>query len=145
MFSATCASCHKPCEVPFRPTSGKPVYCNNCFRGHNQSSGDYGRRGDRDGRERFPKRDFTSSSFSKSQTDERQIDILKKQLDSIDSKLDKIMRIVGVEQPLISKAVKLPEKEVDKTTLKTIVLNATGTDKKNKKKPAKKKSASKKK
>lgn len=31
MHQATCSKCGKECEVPFRPTSGKPVYCNNCF------------------------------------------------------------------------------------------------------------------
>ena len=31
MFSAICDSCGKSCEVPFRPTSGKPVYCDSCF------------------------------------------------------------------------------------------------------------------
>ena len=32
MFSATCSSCGKEAQVPFRPTSGKPVYCSDCFR-----------------------------------------------------------------------------------------------------------------
>jgi CxxC-x17-CxxC domain-containing protein len=31
MHSATCADCGKRCEVPFRPTGDKPVYCSNCF------------------------------------------------------------------------------------------------------------------
>ena len=31
MFSATCSSCGKEAQVPFRPTSGKPVYCADCF------------------------------------------------------------------------------------------------------------------
>ncbi len=31
MFSATCSSCGREAQVPFRPTSGKPVYCNDCF------------------------------------------------------------------------------------------------------------------
>ena len=31
MFPATCSSCGKETEVPFRPTSGKPVYCSDCF------------------------------------------------------------------------------------------------------------------
>lgn len=31
MHQATCSKCGKECEVPFRPTTGKPVYCNNCF------------------------------------------------------------------------------------------------------------------
>ena len=31
MFSATCSACGQQTEVPFRPTSGKPVYCSACF------------------------------------------------------------------------------------------------------------------
>ena len=31
MFTATCSSCGREAKVPFRPTSGKPVYCNDCF------------------------------------------------------------------------------------------------------------------
>jgi CxxC-x17-CxxC domain-containing protein len=32
MFSATCSSCGREAQVPFRPTSGKPVFCSDCFR-----------------------------------------------------------------------------------------------------------------
>jgi CxxC-x17-CxxC domain-containing protein len=32
MHDATCSSCGKTAQVPFRPTSGKPVYCDDCFR-----------------------------------------------------------------------------------------------------------------
>ena len=31
MFDATCSNCGKTAQVPFRPTSGKPVYCDDCF------------------------------------------------------------------------------------------------------------------
>jgi len=31
MFTVTCSSCGKDAQVPFRPTSGKPVYCTDCF------------------------------------------------------------------------------------------------------------------
>ena len=31
MFTATCSNCGKEAQVPFRPTSGKPVYCSDCF------------------------------------------------------------------------------------------------------------------
>lgn len=31
MFSATCSDCGKNCNVPFRPSSEKPVYCSECF------------------------------------------------------------------------------------------------------------------
>ena len=32
MHKAICAECNKECEVPFKPTEGKPVYCRECFR-----------------------------------------------------------------------------------------------------------------
>ena len=32
MFSATCSSCGREAQDPFRATSGKPVYCSDCFR-----------------------------------------------------------------------------------------------------------------
>src|SRR3989344_9472664 len=31
MHKAICDKCHQDCEVPFRPTSGKPIFCSNCF------------------------------------------------------------------------------------------------------------------
>ena len=31
MHRATCADCGKSCEVPFRPSNDKPVYCSQCF------------------------------------------------------------------------------------------------------------------
>lgn len=31
MFKTICSNCGKECEVPFRPTNGKPVYCSDCF------------------------------------------------------------------------------------------------------------------
>jgi CxxC-x17-CxxC domain-containing protein len=32
MHEVTCDKCHKRCEVPFLPSSDKPVYCSDCFR-----------------------------------------------------------------------------------------------------------------
>ena len=32
MFEAICSNCGKTAQVPFRPTSGKPVFCDDCFR-----------------------------------------------------------------------------------------------------------------
>lgn len=31
MTKVICSSCGQECEVPFKPTSDKPVYCNDCF------------------------------------------------------------------------------------------------------------------
>ncbi len=31
MHDAVCSECGKKCQVPFKPTEGKPVYCRDCF------------------------------------------------------------------------------------------------------------------
>ena len=31
MHKAICSDCKKECEVPFKPTEGKPVYCKDCY------------------------------------------------------------------------------------------------------------------
>lgn len=31
MHDAICDNCGKSCQVPFRPTSGKPIFCSACF------------------------------------------------------------------------------------------------------------------
>jgi CxxC-x17-CxxC domain-containing protein len=66
MYDAVCDACGKDCKVPFKPTSGKPIYCSECFEkqgGGNKSSGrsynrgggrrDYGSRGGRKNTEMF--------------------------------------------------------------------------------------------
>ena len=44
MTKVVCSSCGVECTVPFKPTSSKPVYCNDCFskkgKGSSNSSGD---------------------------------------------------------------------------------------------------------
>jgi CxxC-x17-CxxC domain-containing protein len=32
MHKAVCAECGQECEVPFKPTGDRPVYCKECFR-----------------------------------------------------------------------------------------------------------------
>lgn len=32
MHSATCGDCGNTCEVPFKPTGARPVFCSNCFK-----------------------------------------------------------------------------------------------------------------
>ena len=31
MHKAVCSECGQECEVPFKPTEGKPVFCRECF------------------------------------------------------------------------------------------------------------------
>jgi len=49
-FEVTCDKCKKRCEVPFKPTTDKPVYCSDCFRQTDSRSGDS--RGSRSPRDR---------------------------------------------------------------------------------------------
>ena len=32
LHKVTCDGCKEECEVPFKPTQGKPVLCRDCFR-----------------------------------------------------------------------------------------------------------------
>ena len=32
MHKATCSECGQECEVPFKPTQGKDVFCKECYR-----------------------------------------------------------------------------------------------------------------
>jgi CxxC-x17-CxxC domain-containing protein len=39
MHKATCAKCGERCEVPFRPSGDKPVYCRDCFKKNDSDGG----------------------------------------------------------------------------------------------------------
>ncbi|MBI1976302.1 MAG: DNA-directed RNA polymerase [Candidatus Omnitrophica bacterium] len=39
MFKAICAECKQECEVPFRPSGDRPVYCKECFSKRKDSRG----------------------------------------------------------------------------------------------------------
>lgn len=38
MFEVICDKCQKPCKVPFKPTSSKPVLCSECYEKSGNSS-----------------------------------------------------------------------------------------------------------
>ncbi len=46
LHSAVCTTCHKNCEVPFRPNGDKPVYCRDCFAGRAALGGERSNRRD---------------------------------------------------------------------------------------------------
>lgn len=122
MFQAICASCGKTCEVPFRPTGEKPVYCNDCF--HNNKSAQNNNYNSRD-----------NKTKSGNEVYERQSDGFKKQFEQLNAKLDKIV--------LLLNAKTLSGKPIE--PLKTIVEEVLSTPIKKEKKTAKKKTSVKKK
>jgi CxxC-x17-CxxC domain-containing protein len=54
-FKATCSDCGAECELPFKPTGDRPVYCSNCFKKQSGGAGKPGGfdRGQRRERPRF--------------------------------------------------------------------------------------------
>ncbi|MDQ3809997.1 MAG: zinc-ribbon domain containing protein [Chloroflexota bacterium] len=45
MYSATCSNCGNEAQVPFQPSSDKPVYCSDCFQQRGGArGGGYGNR-----------------------------------------------------------------------------------------------------
>jgi len=87
LHKATCSSCNATCDVPFRPVSGKPVFCKNCFvrTGDTESAG---RAGDR-----FPRKEFSSRSALATPATGLNADIMK-QLEMMNSKLERLIAAV---------------------------------------------------
>ncbi len=81
MFAATCDACGNDCQVPFKPTSGKPVYCSNCF---------------------------GSNKPNKINDNDR----LKEELVMLNTKLDKILSILSVGTVKSATKVKVSKKTV---------------------------------
>lgn len=84
MYKAVCDKCGKDCEVPFKPTGNKPIYCNQCFG-----------RGGKD-------KDKGSSQVSG-------------QFDVINAKLDQILKVLSIDASIKTdvkkKIVKKPIKK----------------------------------
>ncbi|MFC1710361.1 CxxC-x17-CxxC domain-containing protein [Patescibacteria group bacterium] len=103
MYSAVCAECGRDCEVPFRPTGDKPIYCSRCFEN---------KEGGRDSRGPDRRRSHGSDYEKKDDTNKKMLD----QLSSINYKLDRILNVIdkgNKKKPVTKKAeVKKVEKKV---------------------------------
>ena len=73
MHKVICDKCRQSCEVPFKPTKGKPVYCSDCFEKQEEPS--YGK-----GKFR-PRRESRPESNG--------------ELQQINAKLDRILEILN--------------------------------------------------
>jgi len=164
MHKAKCSDCGNSCEVPFKPTSGKPVFCSDCFSSQRSDRGDRdsGRSYDRKPRH-FDRGDkqmhkatcdecgnkcevpfkptgskpiFCSDCFS-GQDHGGKSGGSSKQFDEINEKLDRILRAIGAPA----------KKEKKEKTVKTVDLHLDLEDlgePEKESKPKKKKAAAKK-
>ncbi|OHA46813.1 MAG: hypothetical protein A2541_01375 [Candidatus Taylorbacteria bacterium RIFOXYD2_FULL_36_9] len=102
MHKAICDECKKPCDVPFKPTDGKPVYCKACFDSKKGVVSDRG--GDRFPRKSFgdyktpPRTDFGNDINKVSGSE------IKKQIEVLNGKIDKLIKVI--EEMNIQKPVK---------------------------------------
>jgi CxxC-x17-CxxC domain-containing protein len=111
MHKAVCDECGKDCEVPFMPSSDKPIYCRDCF-----GSKGGGRKSD------SPKTD------------------LKMEIDQINAKLSQILGILGSSDKKNSPktiTAKSEEKSSELLTEKSTKPKKIASKKIEKKKPAK--------
>ncbi len=119
MHKATCAKCQKTCEVPFRPSGDRPVYCHDCFdkTKSNSSMGNFSRN---EGNT-FPKREFTAPSAPRSEghTNNKQIEEIKHQLDVVTAKLDRLLQ--KVEGSSKKETAPAPTKESLKEVVASVV------------------------
>jgi CxxC-x17-CxxC domain-containing protein len=99
MYSTTCASCGNTCEVPFRPTGEKPVYCRDCFAKESPAPW-----------RESTKREFPPRRHEGEAQGNTQIAELKAQIDFLQGKVNRILEILQPKSE--PKAVKETNEEV---------------------------------
>lgn len=133
MFSAKCADCGNSCEVPFRPSGDRPVYCNNCFGDKRESPrNDFARRE----APRFEQRSAAFVPAAKPQAEDKRIDELKRQLDGLHKKVDSLVHMMEVAAAAKTEVSK-PEVKEEKKQEKPAVVKETKVVKAVKAAPAK--------
>lgn len=103
LFKAVCADCGQSCEVPFQPTSGKPVFCNNCFGKMDKTKNHDASRHDHHDHHNTDSQNISSEQFA-----------------TLNSKLDKILQALNpvIFEPIIKKD---NSKEIEKgKTIKSL-------------------------
>jgi CxxC-x17-CxxC domain-containing protein len=105
MHQAVCDECGKPCEVPFKPTGQRPVYCRDCFNAKREDGGE----------SRQPRQNFENRGAKKVFNDRpsfpQDINLdftptppkedYKKQFVDINEKLDKLITLLEKQQTAV--------------------------------------------
>jgi len=99
MHKAICSECGKECELPFKPTGNKPVFCSNCFGNKANSNRPRGR----DYKKEFNFHDSTGGKNTEQ---------FKEQFEILNAKLDNILKLLT---PIVSTEVEREQKVTRKT------------------------------
>lgn len=110
MFQAICSKCGQSCEVPFKPTSERPVFCSNCFKTQGNAGG---------GPKFAPKSfggDNRGGNFGGgSNASNTSACVTRGQFDALNAKLDRIISLLGASKPMDAPKVRpLEIKEIIK-------------------------------
>jgi len=145
MFDAICSDCGRKCQVPFKPSTDKPIYCSECFENHGGGS-DRQERRDRErprfqDREMFPatcstcgkrfelpfrptrdKPVYCSECFDRGGSSPRSIEKptnqYKEQFDMLNAKLDRILKALTPSVPVKEEIVVEKKKKPRKVAVK---------------------------
>lgn len=132
MHDAICDDCKKECQIPFKPSSDKPVYCSDCF----NKRGGPARRDDS-----APRRDFggrPQNNFSSNENRGGGSDEVKKQLESMNAKLDRLISVLESKGKPVSAPVSTPVKVEEKKVVAKVAEKAPKAKVAAKKKTSKK-------
>lgn len=123
MFKTVCSKCGKECEVPFKPTGSKPVFCRDCFR---EQGGNEARRPERGN---FSKPNFDSRNENRERRPEAPQ--YGAQIEALNVKLDKILNMLSLTIPEKKTLVVKEEKAVvNKEEILPVVEQAPTPEKK---------------
>lgn len=104
MYDAVCHECGKNCQIPFRPSSGKPVYCSDCF----EKNG--GGRKDRGPRRSGPSRGGSDSGLSD----------LSRKVEALDAKLDRVIKMLTSKVDEVKEQMQPEETPVVEETVEEV-------------------------
>ncbi len=143
LHRVNCDECHKSCEVPFKPTHGKPVFCDDCFKGKRDEDDRGGRRDSDFG---GFKKDFGGEkSFRSEKPRPSMDDEIKRQMVDMNAKIDRLVfameKLTGVknevsfsdkEAILVQKKKEqkpMDVKKVERPSIKEVVSSAVASKK----------------
>lgn len=91
MHSAVCSNCGKDCQVPFKPSTDKPIYCDNCFEKKSPRENSRPERRNFD-RPRFDRPQFDRPQFDRPRNDNNEA--LNKKIDQMNANLEQIIKLL---------------------------------------------------
>ena len=105
MHKTICSNCGKECEVPFKPSGNKPVFCRDCFQ-NNRSS-------DSMRSENFPQRSNFEDRGNNQVNRPAQQPVYKEQFEALNAKLDKILNLLTTNEPIKEVEISEPSQIIE--------------------------------